>query len=413
MKDWSTNIDNYVLPMAAKVADEKLEQYFTADWVVDEKLDGTRCGLYIGHWSDMKSRHGKARGFSRRISVTDGLPVEISEKIPHLTVVFEHLNGTLFDTEIIHEEGFAAGREILGSDKERAIAMQFGKPLRLKRHRHSFNKLEHKLVQQLIDNRANKGLTAPHTVTFFEDKYGKKQVAPWYGPVTAVVFDLPVYCGQMLTHNTPLRKRLAILHGAFKGFPSLQNNPYLRPAYPLRADRWAKLIHRKIIEQGGEGTMLKRLDGLYIPSAWDYSKNKLWESRSGDWRKHKKEYTFDVVIMGYEEPKPLSVKVGQSKATETKFHNLGWIGAIKFGVYKDGELYEIGTCSGMPDEVRKAISENRLHYLGRVVEVEAHAMFPGTYALAHPRWLRFRDDKYPKACTLEAHIEAGKKCLRK
>lgn len=167
---------------------------------------------------------------------------------------------------------------------------------------------------------------------------------------------------------------------------------YAATAVELWANKHVELARRvqkdkegfvlEIWERGGEGVILKHRDSKY-------HEEKLWV-------KVKKENTEDVVIIGYEDAKEESTKVS-GKTSATKYHLKGWVGAVRFGQYVDGELVDCGKCSGMTDELREELSKNKKKYLGRVVEILANEREP-TGRFRHPRWVRFRDDKNPKEC---------------
>lgn len=136
------------------------------------------------------------------------------------------------------------------------------------------------------------------------------------------------------------------------------------------------------LNSGEEGVMLKDIRKPY----------------GQGWTKVKRHARFDVVIMGYEPPEQFSLKKHDKEPTETKFYKLGWIGAIKFGQYVDGKLTYFGRASGIDDELRKSISEDKEGHLGRVMEISALERFPKTGMFRHPQFSRWRDDKNPLEC---------------
>jgi ATP-dependent DNA ligase len=138
----------------------------------------------------------------------------------------------------------------------------------------------------------------------------------------------------------------------------------------------------EIWERDGEGIILKRIDSLY-----------------GDekaWVKVKREVTHDVVIMGFDPPKQISIKVNGDMSA-TKYAAAGLIGAIKFGQYKDGVLTECGTCSGFDDKLRAQMTKDPASFIGRVIEIAAQLREP-TGRFRHGRYKRVRDDKMAEAC---------------
>lgn len=101
--------------------------------------------------------------------------------------------------------------------------------------------------------------------------------------------------------------------------------------------------------------------------------------------KIKKEHTGDVVIIGYTD--------GTGKYS-------GLIGALILGALNDdGEMVEVGKCSGMTDDLRREISANKKKYLNSIIEVE-FMEWTGK-KLRHPRFMRLRDDKEIKRCTVK------------
>lgn len=190
---------------------------------------------------------------------------------------------------------------------------------------------------------------------------------------------------------------------------------YCRFAHTWIADDRKKTLklYEHVIENGGEGLMLKRSDAPYFVG-----------KRKDAWVKLKDENDFDVVFMGVKMAKEESVKKGAKAATKTKF--AGMVGAIKYGMYVplpkahiardnpaqaicikvDGldvvhALEEIGTTSGFDDATRRDITENWENYVGRVFAVTAQIVFEETGAPRHPRTgtkIRWRDDKPADQC---------------
>lgn len=85
----------------------------------------------------------------------------------------------------------------------------------------------------------------------------------------------------------------------------------------------------------------------------------------------------------------------------TKPYYYGWKTAMRIGVYKNGEIVEIGTVSsGLNDELRAAFAKTPEKYINRVVKVDC--MRKTADALRHPRFIEFRNDKDIQSCTFEA-----------
>ena len=88
----------------------------------------------------------------------------------------------------------------------------------------------------------------------------------------------------------------------------------------------------------------------------------------------------------------------------TKNWFYGWAGSWKLGAYKDGKLIQIGSLSGLTDEMK----ENWKDYVGKVCEVSAMETSEnqeGGRGLRHPKLIAIRDDIDPKECTYERIFE--------
>lgn len=276
---------------------------------------------------------------SRRVSVKTNELVDRTGNVPHLvrelTGVLGTLDGTILDGEVVHPRGFGNCRSAMGSGVERAIQWQ------------------------------------------------KKN-----GKVVYKIFDVVMLKGRK-TWKLPYSERHSILRELIDN----NQSDYLKIPRLYRGEKDKREIYAKIIERGGEGIILKDLNAIYE------------FGRSRSWIKVKKTETYDVIITGYEEANRWYAEPGETGADgklypdgrETKFYKKGWIGAIKFSWYKDGELVEAGQCSGVSDEVREEISNSRKAFLGKVIEVTCQEHLK-TGGLRHPQFLRFRDDKNPREC---------------
>lgn len=364
----------YIEVMTAYELDTmKMPNLNESDYIAEEKFDGHRSLMFI-------TSEGN-RFFSRNISKKTNWFTENSDLLPHLRDFdFSSYVGTVLDGELVLN---IAGREdsttvqtVLGSLPERALEMQ----------------LE-------------------------------------YGFVTYNVFDILYYKG-VKVQNMPLFRRKYILR---KVLMDLQH-PYIKfvPMYVVDKEKALQYfshfmddvliqvegfypLFQDFISQGKEGLILKVMDGKY--------ENK----RSKNFLKMKGKTTWDVVITGYTEPEKeyygkgegtwsywidennnIIIKdypfdrVPEGLTPVTKFYAHNWIGSIKFGVYKDGELIDIGECSGLTEELREEISRNREKYIGKTIEVLGQGILDkekGT--IRHPRFYRF-SSKNPEDCTFES-----------
>ena len=131
----------------------------------------------------------------------------------------------------------------------------------------------------------------------------------------------------------------------------------------------SRTMYETIVEDGGEGVILKDMTAPY----------------GEGWVKVKRFSTLDVIVTGF---------------TDGAGKYIDQIGAACVSVYNEaGILVEIGRVSGMTDEVRSGMSTNREKWLGKVIEIAAHAF--GKERLRHPRFKRARWDADPAHATLE------------
>lgn len=77
----------------------------------------------------------------------------------------------------------------------------------------------------------------------------------------------------------------------------------------------------------------------------------------------------------------------------TKNYFNRWAGSLRIGVYKNGVMTEVGSLSGLTEEVLN----NWKDYVGKVAEISAMEITKDN-ALRHPRFVKFRPDKAPKDC---------------
>ncbi len=294
------------------------------DWIAETKLDGSR---YLWHIENDRNYLT-----SRRISVKTGKYVEKSDCMPHLRdlkLVYNN-SGIILDGEIMAPNSWekisSSVTSIVGSLPERAIELQ-----------EEFGYLEYHIFDILYENNID-------------------------------------------CREYPLHLRKNILEEFYKE-NYLSGNPNIRLIYHVKSDK--KLFYEQIVDDGGEGIVLKNLNSIY----------------GKDWIKVKKEETWDVVIIGYKDAKEYTEKVSGEKSI-SKFYNNRWIGAIEFGQYKDGNLKSYGYCSGMTEDIRAELSNNKDKYIGQTIEIKAQQRLKSGH-FRHPVFVRFRQDKSAKECIIE------------
>lgn len=175
---------------------------------------------------------------------------------------------------------------------------------------------------------------------------------------------------------------------------------------------WNEL--QEILAIGGEGIVMTEGSSLYQPG----------KRPSKTCQKVKKELqdTVDVFIMGANAPARLykgkeieNWKLWEDPVTKEKFFGEyykdyyngraiepvtktyfnGWAGSLIIGVYKNGEPINIGSLSGMTEEVLS----NWKDYVGKVAEITAMEIME-TGGLRHPKFVRWKtsEEKSKKDC---------------
>ena len=207
------------------------------------------------------------------------------------------------------------------------------------------------------------------------------------GYATFKVFDNLFYKGQNLC-SLPLRTRREMLQTTIKKW----GNCYMSIAEQYTGvDKL--LLFDKIVARGGEGIILKNLSAPYVEGR----RNK------DTWVKVKKQNSWSCIITGYEYPKKYSTDVRGFRIIN-HFYAKGWIAAVTFGVRKKGDIIDsivgVGKTSGMTEEVRKELSENKNEYIGKVIDINGQEVTKGGH-IRHPRWSGFRTDISSADCTWE------------
>lgn len=196
--------------------------------------------------------------------------------------------------------------------------------------------------------------------------------------LTFVVFDMMAYDSTDV-RDAKLTDRREMLDLAFEKAGIFDSQAIMRsPQFEASQEAYDALI-----ENGHEGAIVKDPDAKYASG-----------KRGRGWYKMKMTATADVVVMG--------TKDGKGKFT-------GMVGALVFGQYDaDGNLVELGACSGMDDALRADFTRQRdagtLN--GTVIEIAHMGVMP-TGGLRHPQYKRTRTDKDPLTVTV---TDQGRSC---
>lgn len=322
------------------------------DWIAEEKYDGDRriaqfCGKIV-------------RFTGRRKSVKDGLFVEKTENVPHLS---NRWTGRLTATEcgLAPTPGHLAALEGTVLDGEMVcppdpVAGCYGGGLS-------------KYVTSIMGSLPEEAV--------------RKQIER--GWLRYVVFDILFLKGKDL-RGAPLRVRQHHLSDVVSAW----GNPFVSQAE--RSTTAKRAMYDRIVKAGGEGVILKALDHKYGDKAL--------------WVKVKKIATYDVVIIGFKPAKETSRKVNGT-VSRTKY--AGKVGSVEIGQQKewvDGngrgyDLISMGYARGFSDRLMDEFTRHPNKYLGKVITVEANDREP-TGKFRHPRVTDpenpFRTDKAAKDC---------------
>ena len=428
VKEFETNKQlRFLEPMTAQELDhDALEAYIANNTTVaEEKFDGHRGLIFFTEKGN--------RMFSRRVSKETGWFSENTDQMPHIRdiKVSPEFYGTVIDGEVLLPVKNCSCREVqsvTGALPETAIKNQLEKGF---------------AFMKAFDILYYKGVNIQAMPYWKRKIYLWKLICETKSPFIEMC---SIYCSQ---ETLELLRELWGDEG---------KNGLLGVLNPIED---YDSLFRSFLKQGKEGLIIKDIYARYE------------QKRTKSFVKMKAHLTYDVVIMGYEEP----TKVYEGKEIDnweywidnetgklispsemtiepceeafqygytpvTKFYAMGWIGAIKFGVWKDYDLHElislgysgeyfdelerkgiikckgkvgqstdykmlvvVGQTSGLDEATRKLISENKQDFLGRVIEVEAQRIINKTTgSLQHPRFICFRDDKSSEMCTFEAHI---------
>ena len=284
------------------------------DWLVVEKLDGFRVGIYFRETRNYVITRGKK---------------DISDKVPWVRdTVVKELIGTVLDAEALAPTKVLWDtKSALGSKPDRALAWQ--------------------------------------------EEHGR---------VVFHCFDVPQinFSGSSLMDLMDRRKLLRFAVGVVG---AVSEDLHITSEEPI--ERNFERAYAEIVSAGGEGVVLKHRNGLYHPG-----------KRTKDWIKIKRQTTVDVVLLS-------AIPVQGKGVVAERVGTPDAVGALEYGVYKDGALTRIGTVGGLEDEERKMFAEEIESLVGTTIEISGQEIGKNG-ALRHPKFIRLRPDKLPTECTWES-----------
>ena len=201
-------------------------------------------------------------------------------------------------------------------------------------------------------------------------------------------------------NNVPYIKRREILVYFYDQFIKNTSMAEFIHLSDMRIENKKEFVD-KIIADGGEGAVLKKLNSLYV-----MGKKPAWM-----WMKYKIKDTADFFITGYEAPTikysgtdfdnwPYWRDVNGVMTPVSQNYYYDLIGAIELSAYVNGQETKICTCSGIDDNLRKEISENREGFMGKVVKISFMQCTEAGYP-RHPRFEEFHESKTADECMWE------------
>ena len=356
-------------------SDEVIEAFLKDDaWIAEEKFDGERALLAFFDLDEPSSflsieeteLHGDFlfRSTTRVVGKNSGRLGVNTHKLPHLgAALAPTLSGTtVFDGEIVHmgaetrDAQFRLCRSIMGSSTEKALELQRGEA----------------------------------------------------GPVQLRIFDVLWMNGVDMREKTYAERRAALL----EWYLDYGQAPCFDAAVEISMAAFDEASKRElllqVLEAGGEGIMLKRLDAPYASTV-------VAGKRSKDLLKVKPFSETDAIILGF--------NYGEGMYNKDRY------GAIRLGQYvhrdlvaendeiakklfvephdilvlenDDHLLVEIGTCGGFTDEMEARFRDTPDEYIGLCVEVKYQDRWEETGFFRSPNFLRMRTDKSPMDCVFD------------
>lgn len=351
------------------------EMFTDPRYIFEEKLDGDRR---VGQFMD----DGLVRFTGRRVSDVDGLLVEKTDNVPHITRSIDP-GSVACTTKRKKDPKNPDLKDQKGIDYIAAIDEALLK--RAKALAGTVLDGECLVAQEFIDGLVAQGIVSGGLSKYCTSIMGSDPADAVYkqtirGWQRWIVFDCLFYKGQDVRMFSK-KERQAFAEMAVAEW----GNPYVTVAPSSNGDK-RKFLADILARPFGEGIIAKPLDAAY--------------GTEKDWCKLKFEMTADCFVMGYEAPEKESKKTS-GVVSVTKYHLNGWIGAIIIGQYRDGKPWQCGTISGIDEGLRAELSTNGDTYLNRVVKVTANGREPDSGKFRHPRFEEWRDDKSAKQCVYD------------
>jgi len=197
---------------------------------------------------------------------------------------------------------------------------------------------------------------------------GTAKAAAQSEKITFMVFDL-ISHGGIDARSLPYAKRRNLLERVFE--KATLNRIQLVPQVEV-----SDASVDALLAQGFEGMVIKDTMARYGSG-----------QRGAGWTKIKPSDNLDAVVTGF-------------KPGDNGFS--GMIGAVEFGLHDaNGNLIEVGRCSGMDMKTRQHMTDNPGAWVGSVIEIAHMGQMP-TGGYRHPQFKKRRDDKPAEECVVIA-----------
>lgn len=349
---------------------DDLAEDHVKDHVTEQKLDGQRFIVQTDRPTiDHRFQHGLT---SRRESKITGRFVEKTDRVPHIANAKGLPYRSMLDCELV-----APTDQILVE-----LPGVYWDHMLDPTHRHSQWLL--KKYQGAIPVYPHVAETTSIMGSSAEEAVRKQEER---GNIQAWCFDILAIADKLVTNNKYALRRALLAKSLESVDP--ESGIVMMPAFNLPF-KGVQGLYERITSARGEGLMLKALNLPY-----DHARH---------WIKVKALFYFDAVLTG-------GFTWGKEGVSGKM---LGLAGNLEIGVYLNGCLVPIGYVSAVMDSeanlprITEMCEDGSI--AGQVIEVAYNDLQKDPtsltgYSLRHPRSKRWRDDKSPEDCTLDALLE--------